>query len=91
VSGEYGTAERVDLDLADDGHPGALQAKLEAADPGEQGEDVHGRSPRRQVGQATTAYGWPPWVMPAAIPQPAARAIASMRRLLPSQYAPSGV
>jgi hypothetical protein len=40
---EYLTAERVDLDLADDGHPGPLEAEVKAADAGEQGQDVHRR------------------------------------------------
>jgi hypothetical protein len=33
---EYLTAERVDLDLADDGHAGAFQPQLQATDTGEQ-------------------------------------------------------
>lgn len=41
VLGEYFTTERVDLDLADDGHSGAFEPKFEASDSGEQGEDVH--------------------------------------------------
>jgi hypothetical protein len=40
VSGEYGAAERVDLDLADDVHPGSFEAEFEPADSGEQREDV---------------------------------------------------
>jgi len=35
-------APGVDLYLAGDGHAGALEAEVEAADAGEQGEDVHG-------------------------------------------------
>jgi hypothetical protein len=34
-------APGVDLDLAGDGHPGALEAEVETADAGEQGQDVH--------------------------------------------------
>jgi hypothetical protein len=34
---EHSAAVGVDLDLADGGHPGSLQAELEAADAGEQG------------------------------------------------------
>jgi hypothetical protein len=30
------SAERVDLHLADDGHPGPLKAEVQAADAGEQ-------------------------------------------------------
>jgi hypothetical protein len=37
---KHAAAVFVDLDLADDGHPGALKAELEAADAGEQREDV---------------------------------------------------
>jgi hypothetical protein len=38
-------AERIDLDVTDDGHSGALQAQVEAANTGEQGEDVHAQPP----------------------------------------------
>jgi hypothetical protein len=39
---EYLTAPRVDLDLPGDGHPGPLEAEVEAADAGEQGQDIQG-------------------------------------------------
>ena len=39
VSGEHGTAERVDLDLAHHVEPGALQTEGHAADTGEQLQD----------------------------------------------------
>jgi hypothetical protein len=32
---EYAAAERILLDLADDGHPGPLKAEVQAADAGE--------------------------------------------------------
>ena len=35
-------AERVDLDLADDGHAGPLEAEVEATDASEERKDVHG-------------------------------------------------
>ena len=41
VFGEDLAAERVDFDLADNGHSGAFQAEFQAADPSEQGQDVH--------------------------------------------------
>jgi len=40
VVGQHALAERVDLDLTDDGHPGAFEAEVEAADTGEQRQDV---------------------------------------------------
>ena len=40
VSGEYGAAVGVEFDLPDGCHSSALQAELDAADAGEQGEDV---------------------------------------------------
>ena len=36
VFGQHALAERVDLDLTDDGHPSPLKTELEAADAGEQ-------------------------------------------------------
>jgi hypothetical protein len=36
-------APRVELDLAHDGHARTLEAEVEAADAGEQGQDFHGR------------------------------------------------
>jgi hypothetical protein len=44
VLGQYLLAERVPLDLADDGHARPFEAEFEAADAGEQGEDVDGHA-----------------------------------------------
>jgi hypothetical protein len=41
VAGEDPLAEGVGLALPDDSHPGALEAEVEPADPGEQGPDPH--------------------------------------------------
>jgi glycerol-3-phosphate O-acyltransferase len=41
VLGQHLLAERVFLDLADDGHAGAFKAEFQAADAGEQRQDVH--------------------------------------------------
>ena len=45
VAGEDGSAEGVALDLPGDSHPASLEAKIEAADAGEERPDIH-RSPR---------------------------------------------
>jgi hypothetical protein len=41
VLGQHALAERIDLHLADDGHPRPLEAEFEPADSTEEGEDVH--------------------------------------------------
>jgi hypothetical protein len=40
VVGEHGTAERVPLDLTDNGHSRPLQPEVQRGDPGEQRQDV---------------------------------------------------
>jgi hypothetical protein len=41
---QHALAERVDLNLSHDGHPGPLEPELQAADAGEQRKDVHSAS-----------------------------------------------
>jgi hypothetical protein len=43
---QHPPAPWVDLHLPGYGHPGALQAEVEAADAGEQRQDVHHAAPR---------------------------------------------
>jgi hypothetical protein len=49
VPREDGSAERVELYLADDGHAGAFEAELETADAGTQGQDVHDAPSSRRL------------------------------------------
>ena len=53
---QHTPAPRINLHLADDGHPGALEAEVEAADAGEQGQDVHD----------ATSHSGCPWTASAA-------------------------
>lgn len=62
VSGQHLPAEWVDLDLADDPQPCALQPKIETADPGEQRQ--HGQTHPLTSGRYSTAghaRGSSPW------------------------------
>lgn len=43
--GEDAAGVRVDLGLPHDGHPGALEAEVQAADAGEERADVHDSGP----------------------------------------------
>jgi hypothetical protein len=54
VSGEYGAAVGVELHLSDGGHPGALQAELDATDAGEQGQNVEAHR-RPRIGTTTAS------------------------------------
>jgi hypothetical protein len=54
VSGEHGTAVRVDLDLADGGQSGAFQPEVQTTDTGEQGQHV-------QAHQAVSLRVWLMW------------------------------
>jgi hypothetical protein len=76
VAGQHPLAERVDLDLADDGHAGALEAEVESAYAGEKGQDVHTAPPKhsrhgcRQSSRASASVvvlPWPKVAMPQAV------------------------
>lgn len=57
MSFEYFTAERIDLDLAHGGHASLFEPTLQAADTGEEREDVHAVSPnpRSTVGTSMSS------------------------------------